>query len=104
VDVLCVDKTGTITEDSMTYDGIFPVPSLPFDKIDLSLKLGTFAASSPADNATMLALKGAFATQSPAAVVRAIFLTSLSYFSSRDCGTVRLGPSLYGELSTPFIR
>ena len=86
VDVLCVDKTGTITEDSMTYDGIFPVPSLPFDKIDLSLKLGTFAASSPADNATMLALKGAFASQSPAAVVRAIPFSSRYKFSGLDFG------------------
>lgn len=90
VDVLCVDKTGTITENTMKVEGVVPVrirqgqtapvneseeseaeegetsqkaEELPVQeetKSSLALKIGDFAAAMDNDNITMEAVKGYF--------------------------------------------
>ena len=59
VDVLCVDKTGTITENDMSVYNVVPV-SKEFDQEQLDTLLSDFASAQAADNATMKAIKNAF--------------------------------------------
>ena len=59
VDVLCVDKTGTITENDMAVDGVIPLN----DAIDLQecqKHLADFVSCMEADNSTMKTLKRHF--------------------------------------------
>ena len=82
VDVLCVDKTGTITENTMTVSGLIPIePHLEFDLVpntdiekeslelkgselkeqtSLKLSIGDFVQAMAKDNATMEALSHYF--------------------------------------------
>ena len=51
VDVLCLDKTGTLTESSLRVVGIEPAPGV--DRAQLEEDLARFAASSPSSNSTL---------------------------------------------------
>ncbi|MBR6983306.1 MAG: cation-translocating P-type ATPase [Ruminococcus sp.] len=62
VDVLCVDKTGTITENNMAVMSVLPVSEDIHDELDELLS--DFASSQQADNATMAAVKNYFRTPS----------------------------------------
>ncbi len=67
VNVLCVDKTGTITENTMKVTDFIPVDENDRDEIhDL---LCDFAAAQSADNITMAALKDYFTTPTDARIV-----------------------------------
>ena len=59
VDVLCVDKTGTITENAMQVNSVVPVGT---DVVEDEIKglLSDFAAAQAADNETMRAVKNYF--------------------------------------------
>ncbi len=61
-DVLCVDKTGTITEPHMSVSEI--VPSGRIDLEELELLLGDFVSAQVADNVTMETLKAHFTKNS----------------------------------------
>ena len=61
VDVLCVDKTGTITEPEMTVAGCEAVEGT---SEELTALLSDFAAAQDADNITMRALKACFTAPS----------------------------------------
>jgi cation-transporting ATPase E len=56
VDVLCTDKTGTLTEGRLTVDGVEPVGRESLAKEALA----ALAAADPSPNATMLAIGSAF--------------------------------------------
>jgi cation-transporting ATPase E len=58
VNVLCVDKTGTITENSMAVHDYMPLNKTK--KSSLKDMLGDFCHAQAADNATMVALKNHF--------------------------------------------
>lgn len=55
VDMLCVDKTGTITEPDMQVQRVIPVGDTP--PAELTRRLAQYAAASPDGNATMAALR-----------------------------------------------
>ena len=74
VDVLCVDKTGTITEPAMTVAGCEAAEGTPEA---LNALLSDFAAAQDADNITMRALKSYFTAPSGRKAV------SVSGFSSQ---------------------
>lgn len=74
VDVLCVDKTGTITEPAMTVAGCEAADGTPEA---LNALLSDFAAAQDADNITMRALKAYFTAPSGRKAV------SVSGFSSQ---------------------
>lgn len=75
VDVLCVDKTGTITDNSMSVHDL--IPASTYDShTPLSLLMGDFAAAMDADNITMTALKEHFTETSGA------YCTARTSFSS----------------------
>ncbi len=79
-DVLCVDKTGTITENTMQVTGLEPVGDLGKDKL-FSL-LSDFAAEQSADNITMAALKQYFTEPSGAKIVAHTDFSSEFKYSS----------------------
>lgn len=76
VDVLCVDKTGTITENTMQVDGIVPMEDSDLVTIsELKSLVTDFAGAMSDDNITMKALKKHFGDT----VVReAVSVTSFS--------------------------
>lgn len=89
VDVLCVDKTGTITDNTMTVKKMLPLrkiskqdkvqadavqeempqeetvlPFTPEEQAEMELAVGDFAAAMATDNITMKAIKDAFRKRS----------------------------------------
>ncbi|MBP3686422.1 MAG: HAD-IC family P-type ATPase [Clostridia bacterium] len=60
VDVLCLDKTGTITENEMSFCALYPVGDAPFDEEAARRALTRFCAASDTDNATVAALQAEF--------------------------------------------
>ena len=56
VDVLCVDKTGTVTEPDMAYCGLIPLDDR-FDEEEIETLLSDFVSSMEPDNETMIALQ-----------------------------------------------
>ena len=79
-DVLCVDKTGTITENTMQVTGLEPVGQLK--KEQLFTLLSDFAAEQSADNITMAALKQYFNKPSGANTVSHTDFSSEFKYSS----------------------
>ena len=57
VDVLCLDKTGTLTQPGLRVVGMRPAPDV--DEERLVHELGRFAASSPSRNTTLAAIAAA---------------------------------------------
>lgn len=63
VDVLCVDKTGTITENTMKVQEVVRADGYDSEKMEpLSMLIGDFAAAMDQDNITMAAVKEYFQT------------------------------------------
>ena len=65
VDVLCVDKTGTITENEMEVQDVIETDAYDAETMEpLSVLIGDFAAAMDEDNITMRAIKMHFKTGS----------------------------------------
>ena len=63
VDVLCVDKTGTITENEMQVSSVIPMEGFdPTQGVGLKAQISTLIAAMPKGNLTMQALKRYFKT------------------------------------------
>ncbi|MCI8478160.1 MAG: HAD-IC family P-type ATPase [Oscillospiraceae bacterium] len=58
VDVLCLDKTGTITEGSMEVEALFPLSGV--EQGELAALLGRFCVTTSSANATAQALRAKF--------------------------------------------
>lgn len=84
VNVLCVDKTGTITDNRMEIRDVISLP--PFEEsgshLSLEAVLGDFAAAQQADNITMEAFKARFRTTSGAVPVSVTGFSSAWKYSS----------------------
>ena len=65
VDVICTDKTGTLTESALRVVSALPAPGT--SDVELARALGTYAASSPARNATLEAVAQEFRAEPVAA-------------------------------------
>jgi cation-transporting P-type ATPase E len=61
VDVLCLDKTGTLTEPGLRVVELVPAPGIVEEEARHAL--GSFAASSPTPNATLAAIRHEFPAQ-----------------------------------------
>lgn len=59
VDLLCLDKTGTLTAGRIRFECLLPTAEAPGDEASLRQALGDFAATKTAPNATDLAIGGA---------------------------------------------
>lgn len=84
VDVICVDKTGTITQPQMEVGEIIPLPNAPCaDPEDL---LGRFVRSMTGDNETMKALKAYVGEGKKERPARILGFSSAFKFSALDFG------------------
>jgi len=80
VDVFCVDKTGTITENSMELKGIELLCSDRFNENDIDSILTDYASNIPVDNETMVAIASRYAsTQARLAQKIAPFSSAVKY-------------------------
>ena len=87
VDVLCVDKTGTITENVMCVKEMVPTGLYePEGEGKLGELLGDFIAAQSADNSTMEALKEYFKKNTGAKADKVIPFTSASKYSGAVLG------------------
>lgn len=85
VNILCVDKTGTITENNMTVQDLVETGEYKEKQEEyksLSLMLGDFCAAMPADNITMEALKKHFTEHSDNKSVSMTTFSSVVKYSS----------------------
>lgn len=83
VDVLCVDKTGTITENTMKVQKLIKTDEYDEKEKDgLSLLVGDFAAAMTNDNITMAALKEYFTKASGKKVLSKTGFSSATKYSS----------------------
>ena len=83
VDVLCVDKTGTITENTMKVQGVIETDEYDSDTMDpLRTMIGDFAAAMTKDNITMAAIKEYFIKGSGKKAVSKTGFSSATKYSS----------------------
>ena len=75
VDVLCVDKTGTITENTMKVDSMQSMVDEKFDG-DMEVLIGDLASEMSPDNATMEALQEYFTETSGRKALRTVPFSS----------------------------
>lgn len=81
VDVLCVDKTGTITENAMRVMNVIPLTK-KFSDGEIHELLSDFSAAQSSDNETMTALKNYFSTPSGRQAMGKIGFSSKYKYSS----------------------
>ncbi len=72
VDVLCVDKTGTITEPKMTVDDIVPLQPERYIADDIRMIMADYVCAMQDDNDTMAALRRYFTGQSMQTAIDAV--------------------------------
>ncbi len=82
VDVLCVDKTGTITEADMEVENVIPLTDDPPERLDAVLA-ALYSTSEP-ENATAAAMAQAFARECDWVCTRRIPFTSATKWSSAE--------------------
>lgn len=83
VDVLCVDKTGTITENTMKVQDLIPTEFYDENTMKpLNLLVGDFAAAMTNDNITMAAVKEYFSHASGEKAVSKTGFSSATKYSS----------------------
>ena len=87
VDVICVDKTGTLTESALRVAGVEPAAGGQAE--DIGELLGRFAASASTRNATLLALSEQFEAEPEQA------LDEIPFSSRRRFSAMRLDDTTY---------
>src|SRR5215213_137779 len=85
VDLICLDKTGTLTEPGLRVVALEPADGVPPER--LRRELSRFAASSPSKNATLRALADDASGEEPE--------ESVPFSSSRRWSALRLGGEGY---------
>jgi magnesium-transporting ATPase (P-type) len=102
VDVLCTDKTGTLTEPTLRLVRL--VPADDADEVQLARALAEYAASVPTRNATLQAIADAgLANVERRVVVGQVPFSSRRRWSAVDLGDARLvlgAPELFGNGDT----
>jgi len=94
VDVLCVDKTGTITENKMSVREVWPLCPDQYPAGEVASLMSDYAASMGTDNETMAALKGFFAEKPKRRAVQILPFSSSSKYGGvtfSQGGTYLLG-------------
>ena len=83
VDVLCVDKTGTITENTMKVQDVISTDAYDSGTMQpLNMMIGDFAAAMDTDNITMAAVQEYFPSSSGAKPVSKTGFSSATKYSS----------------------
>ncbi|MDO5603017.1 MAG: cation-translocating P-type ATPase [Oscillospiraceae bacterium] len=104
VDVLCLDKTGTITEGCMQLDGLVPLQDTPREEMEAALSLLSGALTD--DNATFLAVREAFPSAKAEAVRTVPFSSARKWsgaaFEGRGSYLLGAGEFMMGEAFAPY--
>jgi P-type E1-E2 ATPase len=89
VDVVCTDKTGTLTEPTLRVVGLVPAEGI--DEGELAQSLAVYAASAPSRNSTLQAIADAAMVEvSPRPVIGQVPFSSRRRWSALDLGDERL--------------
>ncbi len=96
VDTLCVDKTGTITENKMTVENLVLLREEEFDDKTVRQVLANYVSALPGENETMEALQRRF-NGSPDRKAEG----TLPFTSSRKYGGISFGPGDCWLLGAP---
>lgn len=90
VDVLCVDKTGTITENEMTVNKLVPLIDEAIEDTEqekeITLLVGDFVNTMASDNATMVALSKYFKEHTGRRATHMTSFSSATKYSSATFG------------------
>lgn len=86
VDILCVDKTGTITEPRMEVSDVFPLEASGYSYEDIEKILAAFYSGQEPDNDTARAMTEQFGLESDWKAVSRVPFTSSTKWSSADFG------------------
>lgn len=81
VDVLCVDKTGTITQPEMAYCGLLPLTT-ELEETEIEAHLSDFVSNMAPDNETMQALQTALQREDPRKAVQVLGFSSETKYSA----------------------
>ncbi len=81
VDVLCVDKTGTITQPEMAYCGLLPLTT-ELEEAEIEAHLSDFVSNMAPDNETMQALQTALQREDPRKAVQVLGFSSETKYSA----------------------
>ncbi len=105
VDVLCLDKTGTITEGSMQVDGLEPLSG--WTEEQMKEALCALVSSLSDNNPTFLAVKGFLPQQSPWQAGDLVPFSSArkwsgAYFPGRGSYVMGAGEFILGEAFAPI--
>ena len=94
-DVICLDKTGTLTEARVRVRELVPAPGVSKD--ELARQLGRFATASPSRNATLAAIADAYTSEAEPVLQRAPFSSRRRWSAVQLAdGTLVLGaPELF---------
>jgi P-type E1-E2 ATPase len=105
VDIVCTDKTGTLTEPKLRVTAL--VPAADVDDAALARGLATYAASSPSQNSTLEAIADAkLADNAARTVVAQVPFSSRRRWSALDFGDERLvlgAPERFGGADAALI-
>ena len=86
VDILCVDKTGTITEPAMEVAELYPLCSEQYTHEKIEKILAAFYYNQEADNETAAAMSRQFAMESDWTAIIRIPFTSATKWAAADFG------------------
>ena len=81
VDVLCVDKTGTITQPDMAYCGLLPLTT-ELEESEIESRLSDFVSNMAPDNETMQALQTALRQDNYRKAVQVLGFSSETKYSA----------------------
>lgn len=81
VDVLCVDKTGTITQPEMAYCGLLPLTT-ELEETEIEAHLSDFVSNMAPDNETMQALQAALQQEEHRKAVQVLGFSSETKYSA----------------------
>ena len=81
VDVLCVDKTGTITQPDMAYCGLLPLTT-ELEEAEIEAHLSDFVSNMAPDNETMQALQTALQREDPRKAIQVLGFSSETKYSA----------------------
>ena len=106
VDTLCLDKTGTITDGSMTVEQVLP---LGVDEATLKIWIASVLNATADDNMTAVTLRQYTAGVNPVAVTKSIPFSSARKYSAATLdgvGTVAIGAAefLFKHIDKEFDR
>ena len=87
VEVVCLDKTGTLTEPAIRVTDLLPAAAVPEEEVTVAL--GRYAASSPTRNATLEAIAASYSAPGEPPVAE------VPFSSRRRWSGLRLGSTSY---------